>query len=466
MKIVVDCSGSMNGDSIAQAKKALAAILGLMRPADRLNVVAFGSNTKALFGQQEPCTPANLEKARAFCGALEADMGGTEIGGALERAYASQTEAEMPEDVLLITDGEVSDWHPVVDRAVASKHRLFTVGVGAAVAEAFVRALAERTGGACELVSPNEGMAERITRHFQRMSAPRSTSARIVWPDGAATSWPASLRYVFEGDTVVAWARFAKRPEGEVTLEVDDAATAGRTGRAVRIGAVPAVAGDGGAAHDARARRGGDEPRRCWTESAAAKEALDYQLVSKWTNFLVVAERAEGEKATHLPELRKVKQTLAAGWGGTGQAGLLAGELHALDDVARGSVARHELQRGGPWDLRAASVARPRLQRFDRRRALELQALVDALNAAPDRIAGGLTIADLRALGVPEDLLRELRIVIGLGASESEAVLAFLRRMAESAAGDGLSPTAKRAIRATERRGAAPGGTGLEGKQP
>ena len=52
-----------------------------------------------------------------------------------------------------------------------------------------------------------------------------------------------------------------------------------------------------------------------------AKEALDYQLVSKWTNYLVVAERAEGEKATHLPELRKVKQTLAAGWGGTGQVG-------------------------------------------------------------------------------------------------------------------------------------------------
>ena len=141
-------------------------------------------------------------------------MGGTEIGGALERAYASRTEAEMPEDVLLITDGEVSDWHPVVHRAVASKHRLFTVGVGAAVAEAFVRALAERTGGACELVSPNEGMAERITRHFQRMSAPRSTSARIVWPDGAVASWPASLRYVFEGDTVVAWARFAKQARG------------------------------------------------------------------------------------------------------------------------------------------------------------------------------------------------------------------------------------------------------------
>jgi hypothetical protein len=104
--------------------------------------------------------------------------GCAEIAGALERAYQSRTGGEMPQDVLLITDGEVGDWQPVVERAIASRHRVFTVGVGAAVAEAFVRTLAARTGGACELVSPNEGMAERITRHFQRMSAPHATRAR------------------------------------------------------------------------------------------------------------------------------------------------------------------------------------------------------------------------------------------------------------------------------------------------
>ena len=139
VKIVVDCSGSMGGDSIAQAKRALAAIVDLLRPADRLNVIAFGSHAEALFERQEPCTPATLQKARRFCAALDATLGGTEIGGALERAYASRTVDELPEDVLLITDGEVSDWQPVVERAVASRHRLFTVGVGSSVAEAFVR---------------------------------------------------------------------------------------------------------------------------------------------------------------------------------------------------------------------------------------------------------------------------------------------------------------------------------------
>ena len=39
--------------------------------------------------------------------------------------------------------------------------RLFTVGVGSSVLEAFVQTLALSTGGACELLSPHEEMAER-----------------------------------------------------------------------------------------------------------------------------------------------------------------------------------------------------------------------------------------------------------------------------------------------------------------
>ena len=74
-------------------------------------------------------------------------------------------------------------------------------------------------------------------------------------------------------------------------------------------------------------RRSRASRRRCAcpssTPSAAANEALAYRLVSRWTNCLVVVERAEGEKAGHLPELRKVKQTLAAGWGGVGRTALL-----------------------------------------------------------------------------------------------------------------------------------------------
>jgi Ca-activated chloride channel family protein len=451
VKIVVDCSGSMGGDSIAQAKRALAAIVDLLRPADHLNVIAFGSRAEALFARQEPCTATNLQKAHQFCAALDATLGGTEIGGALERAYASRTGGELPEDVLLITDGEVSRWQPVVDRAIASRHRIFTVGVGSSVAEAFVRALAERTDGACELVSPNEGMAERITRHFQRMGAPRSTRARIVWPDGVVEQWPSPLRQVFEGDTVIAWARFPRRPEGQITLEIE--AAGGRTfHQSVRIEPllVDEVIPQGVPSTLARLAAAMRLPEL--DDAPGGKEALDYQLVSRWTNCLVVVERAEGKKAQSLPELRKVKQTLAAGWGGVGAVTLDFAQM-----IVRDSVPMLDLSRGAKFSrldiddaMGGASADLPTALELGHRDA-DLQGLVAGLNAAPARIAAGLTLADLETFGVPQDLLSRLREDVVFGVPEAEVVLRFLERIAKSPLGGGLSKEVKRAIRSALR---------------
>jgi hypothetical protein len=50
----------------------------------------------------------------------------------------------------------------------------------------------------------------------------------------------------------------------------------------------------------------------------STKLALDYQLVTEHTNFLMLHERSAEDKATNMPELHKVKQMLPAGWGGAG----------------------------------------------------------------------------------------------------------------------------------------------------
>jgi hypothetical protein len=56
------------------------------------------------------------------------------------------------------------------------------------------------------------------------------------------------------------------------------------------------------------------------TDSDAATElAVHYQLLSQYTHCLAIIVQAEAEKAQTLPELHKVKQMLAAGWGGSGR---------------------------------------------------------------------------------------------------------------------------------------------------
>ncbi len=71
-------------------------------------------------------------------------------------------------------------------------------------------------------MSPQEGVAERVIRHFERMHAPRAQRVSIHWLDGAKDIPPGRIGAVFEGDTVVASARFARAPLGRrAVLEVE-----------------------------------------------------------------------------------------------------------------------------------------------------------------------------------------------------------------------------------------------------
>lgn len=69
--------------------------------------------------------------------------------------------------------------------------------------------------------------------------------------------------------------------------------------------------------------RGSDRPTRM-TKGRLAKLAVQYNLATEYTHYLIVHERADGEKAENLPDVRQVKQMLAAGWGGSGSVRAMA----------------------------------------------------------------------------------------------------------------------------------------------
>jgi len=316
LAIVIDCSGSMAGDSMTQAKQALQGILENLTPQDRVSLIAFGNHTNLMTERPVACNKTNIAKAKRFVKSLEADMGGTALGNALRTAYETLARAENA-DIFLITDGEITQWQPVVADAVTAGRRVFTVGVGTAVTEAFLREIASATGGSCELVTPREGMATRVVRHFERMRAPRARRVTVHWPAGATALSPSRHGPIFEGDTVLASATFPQPVfAGEAVLEVE--ADKGDIRRqTVRFGGlVPATTLD---KRSSVARVAAASRLLELDGTDALETALTYQLVSNWTNCIVVAPRADEDKAFDIPALRKVPQTLAAGWGGTGR---------------------------------------------------------------------------------------------------------------------------------------------------
>ena len=470
LKIVVDCSGSMSGDSIEQVRIAGERILDSLRPGDLFDIVAFGTGHRALFGRAMPASPANVDRAREFVRELDADLGGTEIESALRAAYGIATEPGMPRDLLLITDGEVWDTDATIAEARASGHRIFTVGVGSAVAEPFVRSLAEATGGACELVAPREDMAGRIHRHFQRILAPPARSARVIWPSPAQETVPDPLPPPYPGDTMHLFGSFGERPHGPVVLEMER--SDGRTvSQRLEIGSLPDDAAvEGADAGRSDLARMGAARRLAGLDGAAASElAVRYQLLNEWTDYLVVHVRADAEKATGLPDLAKVPQVLAAGWHGIGTvrdaelAPAKALYSHAPPPAAAAPgpppdaspASRHAPDSYFDRDLSGAPRSRPRADPMpptripseadsDPRAITAPAELVAALNDRPFLIAP--TLDYLSTLGMPVEIIEGLRELIDRDDDDEGVAIVFLYLVCESPPGSDLDRRQRRLI--------------------
>jgi len=315
LKILLDCSGSMGGDSIAAAKRALLAILERLKPADHLSLTRFGSSFEHVTDGLETADPYSLTPLKALVRRMDADLGGTEMAGALEAVLRQPVPRSAHADVILVTDGEVYDVAGVVDLAAKSGHRLFAIAIGAAPNEALARSLADKTGGACEFVAPSEDAEAAILRTFKRLRSNPRTLGPVQWP--TTPDWTAPLpTAVFPGDTLHLLAGFTALPTGTTAFTALDAAGQGTT---IRLPVATRLTDGDLLPRLAAARR-----IAALTEDEARKLAVQYQLATEYTSFVVVAERADGEKATDLPTTVAVPYMLAAGWGSSSMIGVAA----------------------------------------------------------------------------------------------------------------------------------------------
>ena len=408
--IIVDCSGSMGGDSIAQASRALYEILELLRPEDMFNVVRFGSSYQTLFPSPVPADDGNLNAAKNLLEVLDANMGGTEIGQAVAAAIKGATHSKLSKEALLITDGEVWDLEKVTTMAARSGVRFFTVGVGSSVSEAFVQTLSDVTGGACELVSPNEDMAEKIVRHFKRIYFPKAENVKIHWPCEPEKVFPKQVSTVYDGDTLHVFGMFKASLEGEVELRADlenGGTLLQRVPLETMAGNQPSTGLPGTTARIAAAY----EMRTMENPGEIVALGVMYQLMSSYTNYLAIDVKADGEKAGELPVLRKTPQMLAAGWGGSGSV---------LSNMVMCRNMKNYSESPVKYSIMSINdLERQKLGRF-----------IERLNRLQTWLftpLGDITsISELQNQGVPDGLIEALREVMDAGVDEETVVTIFL----------------------------------------
>jgi len=312
VKILVDCSGSMSGGSIQAARRALMAIVKKFNTGDKFSLSKFGSSVEHRSKSLWTTSEQSRLGAEKWIGELQADMGGTEMLDAITSTFALAHSS--PCDVLLITDGQIHGIDDMIKQAKDSKHRVFSVGIGSSPSDNLLRRLAVETNGACDFVAAGEAVEPAIVRMFNRLRSPAVTQVSVQWPEGFT---PKLLTKVdstaFDGDTLHASAWFHTKPTGRITLlgQLVGQNTVQELGT-VEVNETPATS-----TTLSRMAAVGHMQHLADT-TQATKLALDYQLVTEHTNFLMLHERSAADKAPNMPELHKVKQMLPAGWGGAG----------------------------------------------------------------------------------------------------------------------------------------------------
>jgi len=181
---LLDRSGSMQGSSIDQARKALLLCLNSLRPGDQFNVIGFGSTYECLFPKNVPYSQDYLESAVRTISSIGADLGGTEILPPLQKALTMR--GALPLQIIVITGGEFGNENQLIQ--LCRKHRgtcrIFTVGIGMGVNEFALRAIARASDGAAELIHPNE----RI--EYPQYSASSTASASTASAQSGSTGTP------------------------------------------------------------------------------------------------------------------------------------------------------------------------------------------------------------------------------------------------------------------------------------
>ncbi len=319
VRLVLDCSGSMAGDSMDWAAVGCHKLMDALTDGDEFSITRFGSNVDHLTAQLVASNAANRERYGQRLLDVVADLGGTEMEAAL-RAAAALKSARSRSDIVLLTDGEIWASDALVRWARVSGLRIFVIGVGSSPNHPFLQRLAVETGGSCDFVTPGEDIIAAVARVVERLRRPQRGALNVSWP--ASPLWKLQLPAVaHEGQAVHIIAGLTSLPEGEITIEQ----------ATIPLPSSPQ-------SHNTLARVVAYQRLLSGQFDDAAEAAERYQLVTEWTHLVAVLERAADDKTVGLPDIARVEHMVAAGWSGTGRASLK--NLVAHRSVASRSVDR------------------------------------------------------------------------------------------------------------------------------
>lgn len=203
---VIDTSGSMAGESIQQAKQALIYGLSTLQQGDKFNVIEFSNTPNKLFSRTREFFASTHNQAINFVRRLTAD-GGTEMLSAMDMALNQVNDNGQDKNrvrqVVFLTDGAVNneaELFQIITQKLADS-RLFTVGIGSAPNEFFMKRAAQFGRGTFTFIADIKDSERKIKQLFTEISQPLLTHIEIDWPAHSQVEmWPRKVADLFAGE--------------------------------------------------------------------------------------------------------------------------------------------------------------------------------------------------------------------------------------------------------------------------
>ncbi len=230
---VLDCSGSMTGKPLEQAKAAIRRGLDLLQPGDSFQLINFSMSAGQLGPQPLEATGPNLQRARHFLSHLNAE-GGTMMIEGIKAALEFAHDPERLRFVCFLTDGYIGNEAEIlaaVQQRLGSA-RIFSFGVGSSPNRYLMDSMARVGRGAVAYLGGEDDGAEVMSAFFERIRYPALTDIALDWRGLRVSEvLPARVPDLFAGRAVMLAGRF----EGELPDQLTIIGKVGGQGIAILV---------------------------------------------------------------------------------------------------------------------------------------------------------------------------------------------------------------------------------------
>jgi len=220
--LVLDRSGSMDGEKFQQAQQATRYILDSLNQRDRFNLITFSTGIQTYASGLRPASEA--AEARSWLDSMQAE-GSTDINRALLEA-ATMVDPERSTYLIFLTDGlpteGVTDSQSILSNFAANARdnlHLFAFGVGYDVDTILLDTLSQDHQGRSTYVQPGMNLDEILSSFYTSISTPVLTNLELDF-GGLSTYdlYPHPLPDLFAGSQVILMGRYREGNHTDITL--------------------------------------------------------------------------------------------------------------------------------------------------------------------------------------------------------------------------------------------------------